>query len=271
VKLCPACEQEVRPLWPTCRACGALLMAPPAPVATVGATVPASGATAGATAAAAAPELTAAEQFFAPAVLQPVVQWPAAPTPLYGRPDGGSGSTASSSGDAGKWIASGAILVFVIAAVATAWFTFGGSASKPAVPVALAPRTPTEGLPTSLSAIVRIQAESTRHTALQAVEQVGGGDTSRLATMQPNYTWVSGTSPSVVPHTVSVAQNAGVVTIAVSASNHDLCAFGQWSAGGTTQYVTMEHEPSCAAADAPATGWSAQAGGAASDLPDDNP
>jgi hypothetical protein len=30
----------------------------------------------------------------------------------------------------------------------------------------------------------------------------------------------------------------------------------------------MEHEPSCRAASAPAEGWSTEAGGAASDLPD---
>jgi hypothetical protein len=34
--------------------------------------------------------------------------------------------------------------------------------------------------------------------------------------------------------------------------------------------VTMAHEPSCAAIDAPGGGWSTEAGGAASDLPDDN-
>ena len=158
---------------------------------------------------------------------------------------------------------------FFVAAVATAWFTFGSASAPRPVPQVLAPRTPTAGLPTSLSAIVRIQAESTRRTALQAVEQVGRGDPTALAAMQPNYTWLPGGTPSADAHNVSVAQNAGVITIAVAASNHDVCAFGQWSAGGPAQYVTMEHQPTCDAFDAPSTGWSTQAGGAASDLPDD--
>jgi hypothetical protein len=252
MNVCPACERDVRPLWPTCRSCGALLMVPPEPVAAVAAT-----------ATTARGAVSAEEQFFAPAVLQPIVQLPPAATapPKTG---------ASSGSGAGKWLALVAVTVFVIAAVATAWFTFKGAGTKPELPVALAPRTPTAGLPTSLPAIVRIQAESTRHTALQAVEQVGSGDPAALAAMQPDYTWLAGDRPSTDAHDVSVAQNAGVVTIAVAASNHDVCAFGQWWPGGTAQYVTMEHQPTCAAIDAPTTGWSTEAGGAASDLPDDN-
>jgi len=236
-------------------------MAPPEPVTPLGAAV------------AARAELSAEEQFFAPAVLQPtaIVQLPPVPSTSYGRPAPAPATSATSGAGAGKWLALVGVVVFVIAAVATAWFTYGGSASKPAAPEALAPRAPTAGLPTSLSVIVRVEAESTRHTALQAVEQVGSGDTASLAQMQPNYMWVTGNTPSADTHTVSVAQNAGTVTIAVSASNHDICAFGQWSTGATAQYVTMEHEPTCAAVDAPTTGWSTQAGGAASDLPDDNP
>ena len=70
---------------------------------------------------------------------------------------------------------------------------------------------------------------------------------------------------------MSVAGSSnGTVTIAVSASNHDICAFGQWTTSGVAQYVTMAHLPSCTAVNAPQTGWSGEAGGAASDLPDPN-
>ncbi|MDQ1447757.1 MAG: hypothetical protein QOC79_728, partial [Actinomycetota bacterium] len=170
---------------------------------------------------------------------------------------------------AGRWFA--LIGVVLAAAFATVWFTFGpGTGARHGTPVALAPRVPTAGLPTSLEAVVRIGAESTRRNALQTVEQVGNGDVASLANMQPNYKWLAGNERSTDSHVVSVAQNGDVVTIAVAASNHDVCAFGQWWPGATPQYVTMAHEPSCAAADAPGSGWSSEAGGAASDLPDDN-
>ncbi|MDP9332615.1 MAG: hypothetical protein M3Q30_04795 [Actinomycetota bacterium] len=251
---CPACGQNVRPIWPTCRSCGALLMARPVPFAAEGATVPA-----------AAP--SAAEQFFAPAVLQPTARLlPAAPA--YTNPPSTASSGASARG-AGKWLA--LIGMVVVAAVATLWFTFRpGTGVQHRAPVALAPRAPTAGLPTSLEAVVRIGAESTRRNALQTVEQVGNGDVASLANMQPNYKWFDGNERSTDAHVVSVAQDGGVVTIAVAASNHDVCAFGQWWPGARPQYVTMAHEPSCAAANAPRTGWSSEAGGAASDLPDDN-
>jgi hypothetical protein len=235
---CPACGHNVQPIWPTCRSCGALRMARPAPFAPAGATVTA-----------AAP--SAAEQFFAPAVLQPT---------------GRSGGRAKRTGR--RFALIGTVAV---AGVATVWFTFGpGTGAEREAPVALAPRAPTAGLPTSLEAVVRIASESTRRNALQTVEQVGNGDVASLANMQPDYTWLAGNERSTDSHVVSVAQNGAVVTIAVAASNHDVCAFGQWWPGATPQYVTMAHEPSCAAADAPRSGWSSEAGGAASDLPDDN-
>ncbi len=172
----------------------------------------------------------------------------------------------------GKWVALVGMVAFCAAAFATAWFTLRPAATANAhqTPVVLAPVAPTSGLPTSLETIVRIQAESARHIALQTVERVGSGDTTALASAQPGYRWLAGNEPSTDAHTISVAQNAGVVTIAVAASNHDVCTFGQWSpATSTAQYVTMGHEPTCAAVDAPSAGWSGQAGGAASDLPDD--
>jgi hypothetical protein len=246
---CPACGQDVRPIWPTCRSCGALLMAPPAPFAPVGATV--------------TPAMpSAAEQFFAPAVLQPIAQLPPAP-PAY--------TSATPTAGAAKWLALIGIVAFVVAAFATAWFTLRpGAGTQRQTPVVLAPRAPTAGLPTSLQAVVRIGAESTRRNALQAVEQVGSGDVASLANMQPSYKWFAGNQPSTDSHAVSVAQNTGVVTIAVAASNHEICAFGQWWPGAPPRYVTMAHEPSCAAMNAPTSGWSSEPGGAASDLPDDN-
>jgi hypothetical protein len=243
-------------------------MAAPAPLAPVGAA--AAPATAAETAAAAAPSVE--EQFFAPATLRPIAQLPPAmPTARSGPGSGSGGGAGSPFGPgAGKWFALVAMFGFFVAAVATAWFTFGGASAQHPVPQVLAPRAPTAGLPTSLSTIVRIQAESTRRNALQAVEQIGSGDPSALAAVQPSYTWLPGDTPSTDAHNVSVAQNAGVITIAVSASSRDVCAFGQWRAGGAPQYVTMEHQPACDAVDAPTIGWTTEAGGAASDLPDDN-
>ena len=66
VERVPACEQDVRPFWPTCRSCGALLMAPPAPVVPLGTTPE--------PAPPGAP--VANEQFFAPTVLHPITQLP---------------------------------------------------------------------------------------------------------------------------------------------------------------------------------------------------
>ncbi len=248
---CPSCGNAVRPLWPTCRSCGTLLMTPPAPVSAIGAAADAA--------------LSVDEQFFAPAVYQApiVVEQPTFPAYTPNTRVAGSGS--------GKWIALVGMVVFVVAAVLTAWFTIRPSAAaKHPAPVALAPRAPTQGLPTSLDVITRVEAESTRHTALQAVSDVATGDRGALAAAQPDYTWVAGNQSSADPHTVSVVQNPGSVTIAVAASNHDVCAFGKWAPNTTPVYVTMAHEQTCAAVNAPAIGWSPQAGGAGSDLPDDN-
>jgi hypothetical protein len=258
---CPACGKEVRPLWPSCRACGELLMAVPAPLAPVGASVGAPGAPG------APPTPSAEEQFFAPAVLQaPVNVLPSnAPTSYTHSP-----RIAGSGAGMGKWIALIGMVVFVVSAIGAAMFVLKPNATAGhQTPEVLAPRAPTAGLPTNLDSVVRIQAESTRHTALQTVEQVGRADLGQLANMQPNYKWIAGNASSSDSHVVSVAQDPGSVTIAVAASNHDVCAFGQWASDGTVRYVTMAHETSCAAVNAPSIGWSSEAGGAASDLPDD--
>ena len=262
--VCPACGKSVRPIWPSCRSCGALLMAIPAPLASAGATRSTTAtATAKASGAVAAP--SAAEQFFAPAVLQPIAQLPTAVP--HAHPHASTTSTDSLR----KWFLLFGMVAFMGAALATAWFTLrSSSGAKHQTPVVLAPAVPAAGLPNSLGAVVRMQAESTRRTAVQTIEQVGSGDVTSLAAMQPNFTWLAGEAPSIDSHAVSVAQSAGVVTIAVAASNHDVCAFAQWSPSVSPRYVTMAHEPSCAAVDAPTTGWSSEAGGAASDLPDAN-
>src|SRR5665213_656493 len=127
MKACPTCGIEVRPLWPTCRSCGTLLMAAPAPLVEIGAQSD--------------PGPSVDEQFFVPAVYQaPVTVDP--PIPVYTH----SPRIAGSGSGAGKWIALVGMVVFVLGAVATAWFTIRPSAAaKHETPVALAPRTPTAG------------------------------------------------------------------------------------------------------------------------------
>jgi hypothetical protein len=253
-------------------------MARPEPLSVVGAPPPASTTSLGAPGGADTPGTAApsapseAEQFFAPTVLQPITQLPPSSGPSSSfRSVGTSTGAPREIVDLGKWIKLGGIVLFLIAALATGYFTFGAAAKKHQAPVVLAPKAPTNGLPTSLGAIVRMEAESSRRNALQAVEQIGSGDVARLAAIQPNYTYIAGEQASTDPHTVSVLQSdSTVVTIAVSASNKDICAYGRWAQAGTPVYVTMAHEPSCSATTAPPTGWSPEAGGAASDLPDDN-
>jgi hypothetical protein len=253
-------------------------MARPEPLTPVGAPAAAAGATTDASTpgpgGAIAPSAPSeSEQFFAPTVLQPITQLPPAsgPSPSSYRSGVSAPGAPREIVDLGKWIKLGGIVLFLIAAVATAYLTFGSAAKKHQAPVVLAPKAPTNGLPTSLETIVRMEAESSRRNALQAVEQAGSGDVAKLAAIQPNYTYIAGDQASKDPHTVSVLQSdSAVVTIAVSASNKDICAYGRWAQGGTPVYVTMAHEPSCSAATAPATNWSTEAGGAASDLPDDN-
>jgi len=72
------------------------------------------------------------------------------------------------------------------------------------------------------------------------------------------------------PQAVSFSADSSGVTLAVAASNHDVCAFGRWSVNAGAEYVTMAHVNPCRAVDAPVDGWTSEAGGAASDLPDEN-
>jgi hypothetical protein len=171
----------------------------------------------------------------------------------------------------GPAIALGVIALFAVAT----WFTIHKHASSSgAAPRILAPRAPTNGLPTNLDDVVRMRAESTRHTAMQAVEAVTDGSGSvnvaAVAARQPGYQWVDANTDSKDSNTISVASDHGVVVIAVAASNHSICAFGQRQAPAPPEYVTMANMPKCRAANAPNMGWSTEAGGAASDLPDDS-
>jgi hypothetical protein len=168
-----------------------------------------------------------------------------------------------------------AIIAVLVAAIA-----FGGyqllrpHAHAKAAPELLAPRPPTAGLPSSLHDVVRIQAESTRKFAIQAVEQLATEEgreltTTALAQMQPGYQWIAGDQPSTTSTMISLDNTNGAVTVAVSTSSREVCAFGRFTSTFGPSYVTMANLPRCRAIDAPADGWSNEAGGAASDLPDE--
>jgi hypothetical protein len=167
-----------------------------------------------------------------------------------------------------------------IVAVISAAIVFGGyQLIRPhhhakAAPSVLAPRAPTAGLPSSLHDVVRIQAESTRKFAIQAIEQLANDEsreltTAALAQMQPGYQWIAGDQPSTTSTMISLDNTNGAVTVAVSTSSREVCAFGRYTTTDGPSYVTMANLPKCRAIDAPADGWSTEAGGAASDLPDE--
>jgi hypothetical protein len=144
-----------------------------------------------------------------------------------------------------------------------------------AQPVILAPQPPFVGIPTSLSAIVRIEAESSRHTALGNVISDAGPSgaavtDTQLAAVQPDYQWVPANQPSTTNLIISVASVPGADQIAVSGTNREICAFGRWSPSAGATYVTMDHVSMCDADAAPTTGWSPLAGGSAQDLPDED-
>jgi hypothetical protein len=139
----------------------------------------------------------------------------------------------------------------------------------------LAPVSPSAGIPTSLSAVVRIAAESARHTALSSVISAAGPSgaqvtVAQLASAQPAYQWVAATTPSTTNTIISIASVPGADQIAVSGTNREICAFARWSPAAGASYVTMDHVTTCDADAAPATGWSTVAGGSAQDLPDES-
>ena len=255
---CPACGKEVRPLWPSCRACGALLMAAPAPLAPVGASVGASNGprTVGGGAVLRARGATGPCQRRARRTRPPR-------TPIARR-------IAGSGAGMGKWITLIAMVVFVISAVGAAMFVLKPSATAAhQTPEVLAPRRADRGsadqprlhrarFRRSRRGAPRSRRWSRSAAAISANSRTCSRTTSGSRATRRRATRTS--SP--------LRQNAGSVTIAVAASNHDVCAFGQWTPDGAVRYVTMAHETACAAVNAPSIGWSSEPGGAASDLPD---
>jgi len=175
--------------------------------------------------------------------------------------------------DGRSLVIAGAVLVCLVGA---AFSLIGrGHRQAAAQPVILAPEAPFVGIPTSLSAIVRIEAESSRHTALGNVISEAGPSAApvsitQLGSVQPDYQWVPGDQPSTTNTIISVASVPGADQIAVSGTNREICAFGRWSPSAGATYVTMDHMTRCDADAAPSTGWSPLAGGSAQDLPNDN-
>ena len=171
----------------------------------------------------------------------------------------------------GRTIAFCAVTVVIVVAGVSSLIPHGGHHTATAATI-LAPEAPSAGIPTSLSAIVRIAAESSRHTALSTVIGTAGPEGSpvtvtQLASIQPNYQWVLGDQPSTTNTIISVTSASGSDVIAVSATSREVCAFGRWSPATGASYVTMAHAPTCSANAAPASGWTTQPGGSAQDLP----
>ena len=174
----------------------------------------------------------------------------------------------------GRSVVIAAVVAVCIAGAVFSLVPHGGHHTAE-TPTILAPETPSAGIPTSLSAIVRIAAESSRHTAMSAVISAAGPGgaqltTAQLASEQPSYQWVSASTPSTTNTIISVASVTGADQIAVSGTNREICAFGRWSPAAGATYVTEDHVTTCDADAAPATGWSPIAGGSAQDLPDEN-
>jgi hypothetical protein len=181
---------------------------------------------------------------------------------------------ASRSGIEVRTFVIGAIVVVCVAGAAFSLFRRGSGHHNAPAPTILAPQAASAALPTSLSAVVRIAAESSRHTALSAVIAVASANDApvtidQLASAQPSFQWVAGNQPSTTNTIISVSSAAGAIQIAVSGTNREICAFGRWSPATGSSYVTMDHVTNCDADAAPATGWSAIAGGSNQDLPDE--
>src|SRR5262249_43042126 len=160
-------------------------------------------------------------------------------------------------------IIGGVILVLAVIAGASFWHSHNKPAPKPEV---LAPRPPAAGIPGSLADVTRQQAESTRHDALQTVEQVAADGSvdqvtmHTLGQMQPGFQWQDGDQASTTYTMVSIDIEQNVVTVAVSTPSKQVCAFGRWSAGTGPTYVTMANLRQCRAIDAPADGWTTEPG-----------
>jgi hypothetical protein len=247
-KTCPGCGTLVSAIRPTCRHCGTLLIPPPVPSAPLGAHAPVEAPT--------PPKPpTGDDRFFAPTVLEPV----AVKTPPAERKRGP------------VFVAIIALALLVLVGGVFALTRSGGSSGSE-TPVAMPPHGPSNGMPSSLADVVRIQAESSRQIAMSAIAQATQQDATaldpaRLAQIAPSLTWKAGSESSKSPHEVSFAQDGSVTTIALAASSKDVCAYGRFEPGAVSQYVTMLNDTSCRAVDAPEGGWSALPGGSSADLP----
>lgn len=250
VRSCPRCAYAAADLGLKCPQCGSLVVAPPA-------TAPVAAEPVHATPYADTPVApTCDEQFFTPATFTPIERPAVASNTARPRP---------------WWPALVAVVIVLVIAYSARGLVTGGShAAK--TPVILPPHGATTGIP-SLSDAVRVQAESSRQVAFSAISEVyaesGPPTVELLQGRQPSLTFVGANDQSTGPHVVSFATTNDTATIAIGATNHDVCAFGRLPYGGVGQYVTESNVSSCTAADAPTTGWSDLAGGSGSDLPAD--
>jgi hypothetical protein len=257
MKACARCTAVAPDTTLKCPQCGSLLVAPPAPVAPAPDAAPAAGA------------ISVEEQFFAPVAVRTLAppqlerSTPRAPQPAP-RPK------------RSLWSLVAAILVIggLGGAVYGIVHASGGGRRAAKTPVILTPNDPSAGLPGGLEQAVRIQAESSRQVAFSAITEAwsatdGQFDVRTLAQMQPGLKWLAADASSTGPHEVSLGRNGETVTVAISASSKDVCAFGRLTPGSAGQYVTMGNVSSCRAVDAPTAGWSNLRGGSASDLPAD--
>jgi hypothetical protein len=255
VKSCPRCAADAPDTALKCAQCGSLIVAPPPTAGTPLGSEPAPAESS----APAAPSIE--EQFFTPVAVRTLAPPQSEPVIRSAAPERGS-----------RTLLYVAVAVVLVVGVAGAIHLFAGGSSKTKTPVILAPHDPSAGLPSSLDDVVRQQAESARQVAFSAVSQVwsqnsGPLDGHQLEQANPALQWLDATVSSTGPHEVSFAEAQNTVTIAISASNKDICAFGRLPLGGVAEYVTMGNMSSCRAVDAPTTGWSTQRGGSASDLP----
>jgi hypothetical protein len=244
-KVCPGCGEAVPSVWPKCKKCGALLIAPPTPLAPA---TPPEGS---------APRSVLDDRFFAAATLDPVSYKKAPPAKKKGV----------------VAVVLAVIALLVVGGGAYAFMGSDGGAGSNSAPVVMPPHGATNGLPSGLGEAVRIQAESTRQRAFSALAQVSAQgnreqiDMRMLEQMQPDLKWLPAGESSTGPKEVSMSQSGPTVTVAIAASNKTVCAFGKWQMGGVGEYVTMANMHSCKATDAPAQGWSTLAGGSSADLP----
>jgi hypothetical protein len=255
MKACPQCATVATGPSVKCRACGALLVAPPsAPTpqrpddrapALVGARAHTTAATAEAHGDAPAPP-PADDRFFAPARFVPV---PVAP-PAERRPARRVGPLAA------------VVIVVVVCACAGAAYAAVralASGSGASAPVALPPVAESEGMP-GLADAFRVQAEASRQRAFVVAAQAtaeapGVLDAASLQRLDPSLTWVGADASSTGPTVVSFAQAGDSIVVAVANTAGNVCAYGRLPLAGIGEYVTLGNVETCRAADAPSSGW----------------